>query len=340
MKILRSRFIRPLIVAVSYSRKPILKRRGLMSNSSTSSVVRFVLVIALVGAISSVATDVAAQTNRTLYVSPTGGKGIPVTDLQPAEFEVKIGGKRVDVIDAGPARAPLRIALLVSDAGTGGFQGGVASFIQKLSGRAEIALISVLVQPETIVDYSSDLGVLRAGLRRIGPRGLQRGAQLLETIQDATKHVRHEGRRPVIVVVRVGGEASTTLSGSTVRDQLRKSGAILYVVSTVGAQRAAPSNAREGLSTEQAQLHDDEAVESAHNLGVVLGDGSRESGGRHDQIISTTLIPTLDQLASELLNQYELTCLLPAGLKATDKLSVSSKRKGLTIRAPARLPNY
>ena len=73
-------------------------------------------------------------------------------------------------------------------------------------------------------------------------------------------------------------------------------------------------------------------------LGQVIGDGSRESGGRHDQVISTTLIPTLEHLADELLNQYALTCVLPDGVKPTDKLSVASKRKGVTIRAASRLP--
>lgn len=303
----------------------------------TSSVARFVVVVGalLTGASSGVG---AAQSSRIVHVTAIDKKGYPVTDLQAAEFEMKVGGKKVDVVSAGPALGPMRIALLVADAGTGGFQGGIAAFIQKLSGRAEFALISVLMQHETIVDYSSDDGLLRAGLRRLGPRGLERGAQTLETIQEATKHVRREGTHPVIVVMRVGGEASTTLSGQAVREQLRKSGAVLYVISTVGAQRAAPSSARQGLSTEQAQLHDDEAVESAHNLGMVIGDGSRESGGRHDQVISTTLIPTLELLADELLNQYVLTCVLPAGVKPTDKLSVASKRKGVTIRAPSRLP--
>jgi hypothetical protein len=312
-----------------------------MPNSLTSSVVGFVVVSALVtGTSSSVAANGAAQSSRTVYVTALDKKGNAVTDLQAAEFEVKVGGKRLEVMSAEPARVPMRIALLVSDAGTGGFQGGLANFIQKLLGRAEIALTSVLVQPETVVDYSAESSALKAGLRRLGARGLERGAQLLEAIQAATKHVRREGTRPVIVVVRVGGEASTTLSGRDVREQLRKSGAILYVVSTVGAQRSAPSYARQGISTEQAQLHDDEAVESAHNLGLVLGDGSRESGGRHDQVISTTLIPTLEQLADELLNQYVLTCVLPDGVKPTDKLSVSSKRKGVTLRAPSRLANY
>jgi hypothetical protein len=309
-----------------------------MAHRSTSSLVRLVCVSAVaVGVSAGITTDCEAQTNRTVYVSAVDKKGTPITDLQPTDFEVKVGGKRLEVMSAERAQSPMRIALIVSDAGTGGFQGGVATFTQKLSGRAEFALISLLVQPEMVVDYASDIGIVRSGLRRIGARGLQRGAQLLETINDATKHVRREGTRPVVVVMRVGGEAATTLSGRDVREELRKSGAILYVISTVGAERSAPSQARQGLSTEQVQLRDDEAVESALNLGSVLGDGARESGGRHAQVLSTTMIPTLELLADELSNQYELTCVLPAAVKATDKLSVSSKRKGVTVRAPVRL---
>jgi hypothetical protein len=304
---------------------------------------RLISTIAGVVAVSALITGASvrvgrAESSRTVHVTAIDKKGNPVIDLQAAEFEVKVGGKTLEVVSAGRADTPLRIALLVADAGTGGFQAGIANFIRQLSGSAEFALISVVVQPETIVDYSSDNGLLGAGLRRLGPRGLERGAQILETIQEVTRHVRREGTRPVIVVMRVGGEASTTLSGQVVREQLRKSGAILYVISTVGAQRAAPSAARQGLSTEQAQLHDDEAVESAHNLALLLGDGSRESGGRHDQVMSTTLIPTLERLANELLNQYALTCALPSGVKPTDKLSVASKRKGVTIRTASRLP--
>ena len=142
----------------------------------------------------------------------------------------------------------------------------------------------------------------------------------------------------MIVVVRVGYEAPATVPGDQVREQLRKSGAILYVVSSVGAQRAPPSQARPGISAEQAQLRADEDADGALDLGQVLGDGSRESGGRHEQIVSTTLVPALEQVAAELLNQYAITFVRPAGGKPGDKLSVSSKRKGVTIRAPSRLP--
>jgi len=312
-----------------------------MPHSSTASIVGFAIVGALVGGSTSMGVTAGAvqRVTRVVYVSATDKSGSPITDLQAADFELKLGGKRLEVVSAGPAQAPLRIALIVSDAGTGAFQLGLAKFMQKLLGQAEFALISVIVQPEKVVDYSAESAVLRAGLLRLGARGPQPGAQLMEAIQNATQDVRRDGRRPAIVVVRVGAEASSPISGNDVREQLRKSGAILHVISTLGAQRARPSQARQGISTEQAQLHDDEMADSTLNLGQVLGDGSKESGGRHDQVISTTLVPALEQVADELLHQYALACALPDGVKPSDKLSVSSTRKGVTVRAPSRLPD-
>jgi VWFA-related protein len=287
------------------------------------------------------ATGSVQPRTRTVHVSVTDKKGGPVTDMQAAEFEVKEGGKTRDVVRAEIATRPLRIAMLVADGGTGMFQRSLAFFMERLLGHAEFALTSVVVQPETVVDYSSDAAALSAGLSRMAARGRERGAQLLEAIQDATKDVRSEDRRPVIVVMRVGGEAATTLAGEDVRAQLRKSGAILYVISTVGAQRGAPPQARgtDPVSIAQGQLRDDELTQSAHNLAQVLGDGSKESGGRHDEVVSTTLVPALQQVASELLNQYEITYVLPDDVKPSDRISVSSKRKDVKVQAPSRRPN-
>jgi hypothetical protein len=294
------------------------------------------LVVAFV-AFSSLAQRGGDPRARTVYVSATDKKGNAITDLQAAEFELKIGGKKSEVTTVGIAQAPLRVALIVSDGGTGAFQQGLANFMQRLLGRAHFALISVIVQPEVVIDYSSEAGPLRSALLKLGPRGQQRGAQLLEAIDDAAKGIATEGTRRAIVVMRVGAEAPPSVSADDVRERLRKSGAVLYVVSTLGAQRQPPSQARPGISSEQAQLRADEDADGVMNLGVVLGDGSRESGGRHEQVISTTLVPTLEQVADELLNQYALTCVLPEGAKANDRISVSSKRKGVNVRAPARL---
>ena len=82
----------------------------------------------------------------------------------------------------------------------------------------------------------------------------------------------------------------------------------------------------------------DEDADGALNLAQVLGDGASESGGRHDQVISTTLVPALEQIAAELLNQYQITFVRRKAESPTTRLSVSSKRKGVTVRAPSRLP--
>ena len=278
---------------------------------------------------------------RTVYVSATDKQGSAVTDLQASDVEIKEGGKVREIVSAAPATIPLRIALLVADQGTGAFQLGLGRFMQKLLGHAEFQLVSVIVQPEKLVDFSHNGADLSAALARLGPRGRQPGGQLMEAIQEATKAVQHEGRRPVIVVVRLGGEAASSLSADEVREQLRKSGAILYAVSAAGAQGAAPSQARgtDAVSVQQGQFRDAELAEGAFNLAAVLGDGARESGGHHDQVVATTHAKALEQLADELLHQYEITYTLPDGVKPSDKLSVSAKRKGVTLRAPSRLPN-
>ena len=280
----------------------------------------------------------AFQANtRTFYLSAFDDKGRMIPDLQPADIIVKAGGKLLEVVRTEPAVAPLRIAVIVSDAGTGGFQQGIASFVQRLTDRAEVGLVSVLPQPEVVTNFTSDAAMLREGIRRLGVRGRQDGAQVMEAIQEATKGVVSEGQRPVILVLRVGVEGTTPLDGGDVRERLRRNGAMLYVISTASAARQPPSSARTGLSTEQAQLHDDEMASSRRNLAEVLNDGARESGGRHDEIVATTSVsPALQRLADELLNQYGVTCAVPQGLKPNEKLSVTAKRKGLKIQAPAR----
>jgi VWFA-related protein len=277
---------------------------------------------------------------RTVYVSAFDKQGAAVRDLQPDDFEIKESGKVRAIVSAAPAALPLRISLLVADQGTGAFQLGIGRFMQKLLGHAEFQLVSVVVQPEQIVDFSHDGRELSAGLSRLGPRGRQQGAQLMEAIEEAIRDVQHEARRPVIIVMRLGGEAASSLSADEVRSHLRQSGAILYVVSAAGAQGAAPSQARgtDAVSVQQGQFRDAELAEGAFNLAAVLGDGAKESGGGHDQVIATTHAKALEQLADQLLYQYEVTYALPEGAKPGDKLSVSSKRKGVTVRAPSRLP--
>ena len=283
-----------------------------------------------------------ARQTRTIYVSASDKTGASVTDMQAADFEVKDGGKVCAIISAAPAEIPLRIAVLVADQGTGAFQKGTAKFMQKLLGHAEFELYSIIVQPQKLNDFSHDGRELSAAVSRLGPRGRETGsAQLLEAIQDATKEVQHEDRRPAIVVMRLGGEGPTTLNGNDVREALRKSGAVLYAISAAGAQGSAPPQARgtDAVSVQQGQLRDQELSDGQFALNQVLGDGAKDSGGRHDQVIATTHAQAVEQVAEELLHQYEIKYALPDGVKPADRISVSTKRKGVTLHAPSRVPN-
>jgi hypothetical protein len=285
----------------------------------------------------------AAQTpvTRTVYVSAVDKQGAPVTDMQAADFEVKEGGK-VQEIAVQPATAPLRVSILVADWGTGSFQAGMAGFMEKLLGHAEFELISVLPQPVTVTELTGDPARLSDGLGQLGSRGRQQGAQLLEAIRDTAREIPADAPRPVILVLRIGNEGVSPLSGNNVRDPLRKSGAILEVVS-VGVRTAASPTAGGGLgmsaAAARAQMQDDEARQSAFALAQVMGDGSKETGGRNEHVISTSLVPMLESIADELLHQYEMTYTLPAGQKPDDKLEVKSKRQDVTVRAPTRLEN-
>jgi hypothetical protein len=288
----------------------------------------------------TLASRSTAATNRTVYVSVVDKAGAPVTDIQAADLEVKEGGKTMEIVSVKPATAPLRIAVIDSDAGSGAYQTGLLSFVNKLLGKAEFALTSVIIQAKLVNDYSADPDVLKKGLEALGRRGTERGGQVMETIMDVAKNVRAEGKRSIILVLRVGGEAATTMSSSDVRDRLRKSGAIMYAVAFKGVDQkgTAVQQSVIGQTAGQQAVRDDEQTLGNNNLQQVLGDGTKESGGHYEEVVGPAAAKTLEALGDEILHQYEVVYAVPDGVKPSDKLSVSTKRKNVTLYAPNHPP--
>lgn len=279
-----------------------------------------------------VAFGATAPTTRSVYVSVTDQKRVPVKDLTAADFAVKEDGKAREVVKAELATTPLRIAIIIDDNGTGLFRSSAAVFMQRLLGKAEFSLSSVTGQVMKIVDYTANAATLSDGLAKVGARAATNdGGQLLSGIFEAAKEIeQRKPARPVILALTVGGEEHSTLPAHHVLEQLRKSGAALYVTSV------AASN----LRSTAAVSNPAELLGENLNKNEVLGDGPKQSGGRHDEIVAAPgIVVSIQQTAEELANQYLVTYVLPDGVKPNEKLSVTTKRKGVIVRAPTRVPD-
>jgi hypothetical protein len=284
----------------------------------------------------------AQSLKRTVYVTVVEKNGTPVTDMKAEEFQLKYAGKAQEITGVKIATAPLRVGMVVSDRGTGGFQAGVLEFAKVLLNKAEFGFTAIIAQPEKALDYSGNVDAIREGILKIGKRGQMAGvgAQIMDGIQSVIKEVPREGYRPVIVVLRNGGEAPTSTRADVVREELRKSGAILYGVSTVGTQAMQQANVgTQSAATVARAASESEILEGAMTVASVIGDGAKESGGRHVQVVSSTMVTTMQQIANELLNQYEVTYAIPQAGRPNDRLEVTTKRKGVTLTAPSRVPN-
>jgi len=74
--------------------------------------------------------------------------------------------------------------------------------------------------------------------------------------------------------------------------------------------------------------------------GVSANDVPRQSGGRLINVLDLTgFHAAMQQVADDLSSQYLVTYTLPDGVRPSDRISVSLRRTGVTLRAPTRVPN-
>jgi VWFA-related protein len=283
---------------------------------------RFIAAIAL--AASSLApVPAAAQAKPTdIYVSVVNGKGDPVTGLTAADFTVREDNVAREVLEARPATEPLTVALLVDDSqalnqDVSMFREGLRNFIQALSGKGEIALITFGERPVISVDYTTDTKKLEDAANRIFPRPGS-GAYLMDAIVEVSRGLqKREAKRPVIVVLMLEDVEFSTRYYQQVLDEIDKSRATLNVVA---------------LGQPEPNTQDE-----IRNRNMVVAEGTARTGGRRDQVLAATGIPgKMKQLAEELINQYVVTYARPEALIPPEKVSVSVSRPGVTVRARTR----
>jgi VWFA-related protein len=273
--------------------------------------------------------DQAAAT-RTVYVSAVDDKGLPVKDITVADLAVKEDGKAREIVKVSRAEAPMRIAIIIDDNGSGIFRAGLVKFLQATLSQAEVSLTLVQTQAQKLTGFTRDPAQLTAAINQLGPRPeTPDGGQLLEAIAEAAKFFNQQkAERPIILVLSVGGEEHSSIRSNVVMDSMQKAGAALHVVmlpASVIRQNAAPTNPGSML-------------EENMNLGQVLGDGPKQTGGRYvEAVASTGLFDGLQQIGEELMQQYAVVYARAADSKPNSRFQIETKRKGVKLRAPQQV---
>ena len=264
----------------------------------------------------------AASKTAQIYVSVVDDKGAAVPGLTLRDFTVREDGNGREVLRAEPATEPLDIMLLVDDSQAATtaipyMRDGLTRFVDRMQGKANIGIVTLGERPTSVTEYTTDTAALKKGIGRIFARPGS-GAYLLEAVRDVSRGMqRREGPRPVIIALTTEGVEFSNLQYERVLEELHKSEATFHAL-PIGSP--APT-----LSDE------------LRNRGLLLSEGTKETGGRRDQLLTPMAISDrLDQLAGELLNQYLVTYGRPETLIPPEKVQVTTTKSGLTARARTR----
>jgi VWFA-related protein len=272
---------------------------------------------------------------RQVYISATDDKGAAPADLTAAEITVREDGKPRDVLQVGPATEIMQLTLLVDDSGAGiqYIREGVANFVRILQNRAEIAIVSTAGQNTVLVDFTRDPVALMNGVNRLITRSTS-GGYLLDAIQESARTLqRREAARPVIVVLALEGKEFSNVSADRVLDAVRRAGAVVHVL-IVGKPTIKAMTSWNQRPTDS--IH--EALDETMTRGSVLIEAPRRSGGRLEQIVQATGIPTrFAEIAYDLRDQIVVTYARPQTAKDVKSIDVSVKRRGLKVRAPKQV---
>jgi len=191
---------------------------------------------------------------------------------------------------------------------------------------AEIALFMVSQRAKKLVDFTSDPNVLVDGIRNLPLSQARLSAAVPDAIFEVAKQFeKAKPARPVIVLATIEQGQSTEVDPEGTLSQIAKSKAQFWAVSIQ------PAGSTPGAGAP--------SLRDFAGRTQIIGDGSQQSGGRRVPIQALPSFQTgLQQVADDLSSQYLITYTLPDGVKASDRINVSLKKPGLTLRAPSRVP--
>jgi hypothetical protein len=265
------------------------------------------------------ATTFAQAEQRSVYVSALDQSGAPVKALAPTDLVVREDKVTREILSIGPAAEPMQIALIVDNSQAAepfirDYRAALVEFINAIgaddTGAAhQVSLITVAERPTIVAEYTAEMRqVVNGAQRMFAVPGS--GSYLLDGIIEVSQGFKkRNASRPVIVAVITEGPELSDRHYQSVLEPLRESGAAFHVV-IVGT----PRNNDEDRS-------------------VVLGEGTSETGGRYDTVLTSSALPgRMKQVAAELTHQFRVVYARPRTLIPPERVTVTSAKQGLTIR--------
>ena len=267
---------------------------------------------------SSSSTSAQGPRERTMFVSAVDQKGEPVGGLGPGDFVIREDGATREVLHVSHAIEPIDIAILVDDSSASEnmmprVREGVTSFIKAMAEGNQIAIVTLADRPTILVDYTSNTKRLLDGVGLLWPR-TRAGSTFMDSLFEVSKGLeRRETPRAVILPILTDGGDFAYRQYEQVMPEVKKAGAAIHAV-TIG--NFTSSN-----------------TDELRNRARVLADGTRDTGGQRVNLLTPTSVqPTLERLGRELSSQYKVVYGRPESLIPPEKIEVSAKRAGVTMR--------
>jgi VWFA-related protein len=255
---------------------------------------------------------------RTMFVSAVDQKGEPVEGLGPGDFVIREDGAAREVLRVSHAIEPIDIALLVDNsAATEGVmprvREGITAFIKAMSNDNQIAIITLADRPTILVDYTSNTQRLLDAVGLLWPR-TRSGSTFMDALFEVSRGLeRRETPRAVIIPVLTDGGDFVYRQYEQVMPEVRQSGAASPAV-TIG----------NFTSTDTDELR---------NRARVLAEGTKVTGGQRVNLLTPMSVQqTLERLGRELSAQYKVVYGRPDSLIPPERIEVSAKRPGITMR--------
>jgi hypothetical protein len=257
--------------------------------------------------------------DRSMYVSAIDkSTRKPVESLTPDDVVVREDGVSREVLRVTKATDPMQIAVLVDNSQAADphvvhLRDGLKAFVQALAPQHELSIVTYGDRPTVAANFSKRRDEALEAVARIFALP-NAGAYMLDAIREtAAQFTKRRAARPVMVVVGTEGVEFSNAGYEQVLDDLERSGAQLHVLHLVDT---APDTTQE------------ERYRS-----IVVDRGTRESGGRRENLLASMSLPdTLKLLAEELNNQFRVVYARPDSLIPPREVTIVSTRPSLEVR--------